>query len=185
MAVRSSMAYIITFVRELINDPSGPDQKFTDQQIQDRLDLKRLDLYGDPLKPADTLNSDGTVAWKQWWARLPFWETDYFIQTMSGPTTAPDSAEPLIGKFVYLTSQTQPLIITGKVYNVYGVAASLLITWIAEIRSQIQMWTADGTTIQRVGQVKNMQDLAAKYSAMAWSWGNYNQIKLVRKDLRN
>jgi hypothetical protein len=185
MAVRSSMAYIITFVRELINDPAGPDQKFTDQQIQDRLDLKRLDLYGDPLKSADTLNSDGTIAWKQWWAKLPFWETDYLIQNTSGTTKTPDTAEPLIGKFTYLVTQEQPLIITGKVYNVYGVASSLLITWIAEIRSQIQMWTADGTTIQRVGQVKNMQDLAAKYAGMAWGWGNWNQIKLVRKDLRN
>lgn len=185
MAVRPSMAYIITYVRELINDPAGPDQKFTDQQIQDRLDLARLDLAADELKPLDTLETDGTITWKQWFARYPFWETDYYIQEVDGSTSTPTTAEPLIGKFTYATNQLQPLVITGKVYNVYRVAANLLLAWIAEVRSQIQMWTADGTTIQRVGQIKNMQDLAAKYASMAWGWGNQTQVKLVRKDLRN
>lgn len=185
MPVRSSMAYIITFVRELINDPAGASQKFTDQQIQDRLDLNRLDLYGDVLKSADTLDTDGTIDWKDFFARLPFWETDFFIQKISGVANAPTSSEPLIGKFTYATNQTEPLIITGKVYNVYGVASTLMTMWIAEIRGQIQMWSADGTTVQRIGQIKDMQNLAAKYAAMSWGWGNSTQVKLVRKDLRN
>lgn len=185
MAVRPSMNYIITFCRELINDPAGASQQYTDQQIQDRLDLNRLDLYASELKPADTLASDGTIDWLDWFARLPFWETDYLIQKVDGATNMPDSAEPLIGKFHYNTNQFQPLVITGRVYNVYGVAATLVTMWIAEIRSQIQSWSADGTSIQRIGQVKNMQDLAAKYAAMAWGWGNSTQVKLVRKDLRN
>lgn len=185
MAVRASMAYIITFVRELINDPSGPDQKFTDQQIQDRLDLARLDYAAVDMKPLNNLASDGTIQWKQWFAPYSFWENDYVIQKIGGASSTPDTPEPLIGKFTYLTHQVQPLVITGKVYNVYRVAANLLLAWVAEIRSQIQMWTADGTTIQRVGQVKNMQDLASKYAGMAWGWGNQTQIKLVRKDLKN
>lgn len=185
MPVRSSMGYLITFVRELINDPAGASQKFTDQQIQDRLDLNRLDLYADPLKSADTLDTDGTIDWKDFFARLPFWETDFTIQKIDGTTSTPNTSEPLIGKFSYTTTQTEPKVITGKVYNVYGVAATLLTMWIAEIRSQIQMWSADGTTIQRIGQVRDMQNLANTYSKMAWGWGNSTQVKLVRKDLRN
>ena len=184
MPVRSSMAYIITFVRELLND-TVVTPKFTDQQIQDRLDLNRLDLYGSDLKAGDTLDTDGTIDYKDFFARLPFWETDYVIQKLGGALNPPDTAEPLIGKFSYTTHQQEPLIITGKVYNVYGVAATLMTVWIAEIRSQIQSWTADGTSIQRIGQVKNMQDLASKYAQMAWGWGNSTQVKLVRKDLRN
>lgn len=185
MPVRSSMGYLITFVRELINDPAGASQKFTDQQIQDRLDLNRLDLYGDILKSPGTLDTDGTIDYKDFYARLPFWETDYTVQKLSGALNAPTSAEPLIGRFQYATHQAEPLVITGRVYNVYGVASTLLLMWIAEVRAQIQSWSADGTTIQRIGQVKNMQDLAAKYAAMAWGWGNSTQVKLVRKDLRN
>lgn len=184
MPVRASMGYIITFVRELINDTSGTP-KWTDQQIQDRLDLNRLDLYGDDLKSGNTLDTDGTIDYKDFFARLPMWETDYVIQKLGGVVVTPDTAEPLIGKFHFNTHQEEPLVITGKVYNVYGVASTLITMWIAEIRSQIQSWSADGTTIQRIGQVKNMQDLAAKYYAMSWGWGNSTQVKLVRKDLRN
>ena len=185
MAVRPSMSYLITFVRDLINDTAGASQQFTDQQIQDRLDLNRLDLYASDLKPADTLASDGTIDWLDWFARLPFWETDYVIQEIDGDASTPNTAEPLIGKFHYNTHQTQPLVITGRVYNVYGVAATMMTMWVAEIRSQVTSWTADGTTVQRTGQIKTMTDLAAKYYAMAWGWGGSTQVKLVRKDLIN
>lgn len=185
MAVRSTMSYIITFVRDLIQDDAGANQQFTDQQIQDRLDLNRLDLYVDELKEADTINSAGQIIWLDWFARFPFWETDYLIQEINGVTSTPDVAEPLIGKFHYNVNQVHPLIISGKVYNVYGVASSLLTSWTATIRSQISSWTADGTTVQRTGQIKNMTDLANKYSQMSWGWGDSTQIKLVRRDLRN
>lgn len=183
MAVRSSMSYIISFVRELIQDPDAV--QFTDQQIQDRLDLNRMDLYNDTLSPQDTVTSIGTIEYHDWFSRYSFWETDYLIQKLNGPTATPDVAEPLIGKFHYTANQLQPLIITGKAYNVYGVASTVLYMWVATLRSQITSWTADGTTVQRTGQIKTMNDLAAKYASMAWGWGNSTQIKLVRKDLRN
>lgn len=184
MAVRATMAYIITFVRELIYD-TGATQKFTDQQIQDRLDLSRLDLYADCLKAPNILDTDGTIDWKDFYARYPFWETDFTIQKIDGTLNPPTTSEPLIGKFTYATHQEEPLVINGRVYNVYGVASNLMTTWIAELRTQIQYWSADGTTVQRIGQIRNMQDLAAEYAKKAWGWGNSTQIKLVRKDLKN
>ncbi len=185
MAVRPSMSYLITFVRDLINDTAGASQQFTDQQIQDRLDLNRLDVYIEDLREVDTLTSSGTIEWHDFFSRLPFWETDYLIQQLDGDTSTPNTAEPLIGKFHYNTHQAEPLVITGKVYNVYGVAATMMTMWVAEIRSQVTSWTADGTTVQRTGQIRTMQDLASKYYAMAWGWGGSTQVKLVRKDLRN
>lgn len=184
MAVRSTMSYLITFVRDLINDPAGASQKYTDQQIQDRLDLNRLDLSFSPLEEQDYLSTTGFIEFRDWFARLPFWETDYVIQQVSGIPMTPDVAEPLIGKFHWNTNQPYALVIAGKVYNIYGVAATLMTTWIAEIRGQIQSWTADGTTVQRIGQVAAMQKLADKYFEMAWGWGGSTQVKLVRRDLR-
>lgn len=185
MAVRSSMAYLITFVRELINDPSGANEEWSDQQIQDRLDLNRLDLYQSPLKSADTLMSDGTIEWHDHFARLPFWETDYTIQQLDGDEVTPDTAEPLLGKFAFDANQIEPLVITGKVYNLYGVAATLMTMMAANLRNQIVSWTADGTTVTRIGQIQSVQKQAEKYYAMAWGWGGSTQIKLVRRDLRN
>lgn len=184
MAVRASMAYIISHVRSLINDPADASTQFTDQFIQDQLDVHRLDLYNDCLTPADTVTSTGVIEWHDFFSRYAFWETDYLIQKVSGATATPDTVELLAGKFHYNTNQTEPLMITGKVYNVYGVSSKLLTTWVATLRGQIQSWTADGTTVQRIGQIRDMRNLAMDYSSMAWGWGNSTQIKLRRKDLR-
>ncbi len=185
MPVRTSMQYVITFVRELVNDTSATPQ-YTDQQIQDRLDLNRLDLYQDCLKAADTLTASGTIEWHDFHSRYPFWETDFVIKQPDGDVVTSNTPEPLIGKFSFTAHQSEiPLSITGRVYNVYGVAATLVTMMIADIRNQVTSWTADGTTIQRLNQLKNLEDLAKIYSQKAWGWGNYNQIKLVRKDLRN
>lgn len=186
MAVRASMSYIITFVRDLINDPAGASQIFTDQQIQDRLDLNRLDVYAQELREADTLATDGTIEWHDFFSKLPVWETDYVIQQLDGDLVTPDVAEPLIGKFHFNAEQIEvPLVITGKVYNVYGVAATMVTMIIAEQRAQIMSWTADGTTVTRIGEIQNLQRLAEKYYAMAWGWGGSTQVKLVRRDLKN
>lgn len=185
MAVRPSMEFIITFVRELIGDPDDGNSQYTDQQIQDRLDLNRMDLYRDKLKSADTLTETGYIEWHDFFARLPFWETDFQIQEVDGTSKTPDVSEPLIGKFHFNDHQPTPLVISGKVYNVYGVAATLLTVWSSTLKNQISSWTADGTTISRIGRIKSFNDLSSQYRSMAWGWGDYNQIKLVRKDLRN
>lgn len=185
MAVRPSMEYIITFVRELIQDPDDGTPQYTDQQIQDRLDLNRMDLYNDCLKPRDTRTTAGAIEWHDFFARLGFWETDFQIQEVNGTNKTADVAEPLIGKFHFNDHQPTPLMISGKVYNVYAVAATLMTMWISSLKQQITSWTADGTTITRIGQIRTMSGLADDYRSMAWGWGDYNQIKLVRKDLRN
>ena len=187
MPVRPSMQYIITFVRDLINDPAGSGQHYTDQQIQDRLDLQRLDLYQDCLHSGETLMPNGTIEWHDFFSDFGFWETDYVIQKINGPVATPDEADPLTGKFHYDTNQTQPLVISGRVYNIYGVASGLLTSQVAEERKKITSWTADGTTIQRLNNMKSLLDLSEMYSARAWGWGRgkFNQVKLVRRDLRN
>lgn len=184
MAVRPEMQYIIDFVRTLINDPSGASEQFSDQYIQDRLDMGRLDIYQECLRNADTRTSTGTIEWHDFFSKYAFWEEDFLIQEVNGVTNMPDSEELLVGKFHYNAHQSVPLIITGKVYNVYGVASRLLTSWIATIRGQITSWTADGTTIQRIGQIRDMRALSSDYASMAWGWGNSTQIKLVRKDLK-
>lgn len=187
MAVRSSMAYIIQAIRDLINDPAGATQHFTDQAVQDRLDLMRLDLYQECLESADTLTSTGTIEWHDFFSEFGFWETDYTIQKLNGASVTPTTSEPLIGRWTFATNQTEPLVINGKVYNVYGVASALLNTWVAEERKAITSWTADGTTIQRLNNMKSLNDLAETYAMRAWGWGRgkFTQVKLVRKDLRN
>lgn len=184
MAVRPEMAYIITFVRDLINDPAGSDQQFTDQQIQDRLDMTRRDIYRECMVSRDTLLPNGTIEWHDFFTTLSFWEPGYVIQKGNGEVVTPDEDELLVGRFYFEDHMSQPLYITGKVYNVYRVAAQLITSWISVIRGQISSWTADGTTIQRAGQIRDMRNLASEYAGYAWNWGHSAQVKLRRNDMR-
>lgn len=182
MTVRPTMTYLIAYVRDLIQDPAGPNQQFTDDQIQDRLDQHRLDVYLESLTEADTLAVGGKIEWHDFFSRKGCWETDVLIQRLNGVIVVPDTSEPLIGKFHFDTAQTQiPLVATGRVYDTYLVASKLLYNWVADLRRKIQSWTADGTTVQRVSQIKDLNNLAAKYASMGWP----RQNRLVRRDLRN
>lgn len=184
MAVRETMADIIAFVRELIQDDDESNYTFTDEQIQLRLDMNRLDVYGECLTAHKEMGPGNTVSWFHYSAALPMWENDYRIQNSQAVTVIPDTPEPLIGKFSFDESTPPPLFITGKVYNVYRVAATLLTSWIGSERKVIQSWTADGTTIQRAGRIRDMMTLVDQYYSLSWNWGGTSQIKLVRKDQR-
>lgn len=183
MAVRPTMSYLITIVRELLNDVDPTKYHFTDQQIQDRLDIKRVDVYLTYLSKQDTLTENAYIEWHDFWGPYPYWETDFKIQKTTGEIVTPDVSEPMIGKWFFTENQLVPLQITGKAYNVYGVASVMMNMWVGDIRSQISSWTADGTTVQRAGQIKAMQSLADDYASMAWGFGNSTTIKLVRKDM--
>lgn len=181
MAVRPGVQYLIDYVRELIHDTERV--QYTDQQIQDRLDMTRLDLYMHQLSQTDTLTTTGTIEWKDFYSKYPFWEEDPTLQKPTGATLTPTTKEPMIGRWTFATAQTEvPVLATGRVYNVYSVCAKLLFQWESTLRNQFN-FTADGLTVQRIAQVRDLHSLALTYQAMAW--GNTGtQIKLVRKDIR-
>lgn len=181
MAVRPTVQYLIDYIRELIHDTDR--SQYTDQQIQDRLDLNRLDLFTQDLRADATLSPAGVTEYKSFHSLHHFWEAEPVLQTPQGTVLTPTDAQPLIGRWTFATSQNiRPVMATGRVYNVYGVCAKLLFQWENTLRSQFN-FTADGLTVQRIGQVKDLHSLGLTYQAMAWgSIGT--QIKLVRRDIR-
>lgn len=181
MAVRASMEYIIAYVRDLIRDPAA--EKFTDQQIQDELDLYRLDLYAEDLKRGRSLVPGNKVEYHDFHSRFGFWEEDAFLQQAAGELVTPDDSNYLLGRWHFDVHQDKQLVATGKVYNLYAVASNLCTMMISDLRDQFN-WTADGTTIQHISQARDLQNLARRYSEKAWGWGNTGQITLKRKDIR-
>jgi hypothetical protein len=175
------MQYIIEFVREQIHDTDS--EQYTDQQIQDRLDMARLDLYSHKLCAADTLSSTGTYEWKDFYSKHGFWEEGTVLQAPDGTVLTPTTSEYLIGRWTFATHQNQlPMGATGRVYNVYGVCAKLLFQWENTLRNQFN-FTADGLTVQRIAQVKDLHALGLTFQAMSWGSPG-TQIKLVRRDIR-
>src|SRR5215469_8358706 len=119
MAVRSTMADLITFVRLLINDPaSAANPVFTDQEIQDRLDVNCLRIKARAIDCEPDLQADGFYLWREFQAPLGFWETNVVIQQPGGIVETPDDSNYLTGRFTFDAGlHFDELRITGQTYN--------------------------------------------------------------------
>ena len=71
---RTTLSYLITHVRELINDPAGTAQVFSDDAIQRHLDAHRVDLYTEPLAAIPTWTGGGSTAYYEYRAGWPWLE---------------------------------------------------------------------------------------------------------------
>lgn len=179
MAVRSTIQYIIDHVRDLINDRE-PDGHFTDEQIQTRLDLSRLDRYAAPLNAASTISNTGDIEFKHFFANPNFWEETVVLQLRDGTTFEVDTdytADYMLGNFVFTEAPTDRVYLTGSVFDVYGAASKLLIQMESELRSQFN-FTVDGMTVQRIAQISDIRSQSVAYAGMAWP----KTLKMVRQD---
>jgi hypothetical protein len=172
------MASLIAYARELLNDPS-PTPTLTDQQIQDRLDLNRRDVYNMELRFPDIISTDGSVIWTDFFSRLGFWEDGHTLQGPNWNLVTPATAEPLIGRWTFAVSQQTPIYITGKAYDMYGACAQLLTVLEGSLR-QTMNFSADGLSVQRLDQLANIRSLRSSYQKQAW----VRNVKLVRGDMR-
>lgn len=185
MAVRITMDHLIKYVRTLIDDHEEDTDGayFTDQDIQDRLDLNRRNLYREPLIGSETLAAGGTTEYHDYHSTWPFWESSTILQDAQGTPLTPDESDFLTGYWHFDTdTELYCLYLTGRRYDVYGTCAGLLINLVSRLRKEFN-FTADGLTIQRITQVRDLQEQAEMYRRMSWASGNATQVKLVRKDI--
>lgn len=161
MAVRSTMAALISRVRSLTNDPAGASQTFDDQMIQDVLDASRMDLRNEALKPVPTFVGT-SIQYLDYYHTLGDWEDDYVLKQYLTVVVTPSSAEPIAGHWIFAATTLPPVYITGKTYDIYRSAADLLERWAAKWVLSYSM-TVDGQNLQR-GQVTTaLQGLARTY----------------------
>lgn len=186
MAVRTTMEYLIEYVRTLIDDheedSDGP--YFSDQDIQDRLDLTRKSFYVHPLKAEETLVAGGLKEYHDYHAARHFWEEGAVLQSRNGTELEPDESDWLTGHWHFDDDQdTCHVYITGRAYDVYGACANLMGNLISRLRKEFN-FTADGMTIQRIAQVEDLKCQAEMFRRMSWSLSNGSQLKLVRTDIQ-
>lgn len=186
MAVRSTMAALITETRLKIADPAGGSQQFTDQQIQDRLDDSRNDIRYEALAIAPSIvNTSNTAQSAQtifadYYSAYQWWEADVVLQGQS-PTAlpwvvlTPAASDYIVGHWqfeldVYNTGtvpgQVPPVFATGKVYDCNMAAAELLQYWAALLSGAYDM-TVDGQTLRRSQLMAGKLTLAQYYLRQA------------------
>jgi len=161
MAVRSTMANLITRVRLLINDPSGTSQTFADQDIQDVLDASRIDVLSGATTPRPTFVT-GTIQYLDYFTDLGDREDDLVLKQFLTIVVTPSLSEPIPGHFQFAASTLPPVFITGKTYDVYRAAADLLERWAAKVVLAYNV-NVDGQSLQRSQMAVALQTLAETY----------------------
>lgn len=161
MAVRSSMAALITRVRLLINDPVGASAIFDDQTIQDVLDEGRTDIKNGETRAKPTF-AGATIQYLDYYTVLTDWEDDVVFKQYLTTVVTPSVAEPIAGHWIFATSTFPPVLVTGKTYDIYRAAADLLERWAARLFLSYDV-IVGGQTFRRSQSFEMLQALADKY----------------------
>ncbi len=199
MPVRSTMASLIAKVRQMIFDPSGSNQFFADQDIQDHLDYHREDIRYEPLEIAPSIvnaastGNQAQVIFADYYSRYQNWEDDVVLQGVNTSTHAawvvltPVASENLLGHWQFETSvftsgvapgQYPPCFATGKIFDTFAASADLLEFWSASLAGAYDI-TMDGQSMRRSQHMQAKLTLAASYRRKC----KPKIAKLVRDDV--
>lgn len=178
------MDNLIQRVRLKIGDTEEENPVFTDEEIQDALDVYAWSTDVDNsrwwvLTSLPTLTSGATsyLVFKtpddlgDWEETATFYDSGYNAVT---PTTK----DWVRGRFTFSTSQDIPVYIVGVTYDLNATAADLLEYMLARAKSRPSI-TQDGTQIDRGEVFRHTQRLQALYRAKARS----RSLAMVRNDV--
>lgn len=165
MSVRTTMADLITRVRELIGDPviagTPSTSTYTDQQIQDALDAHRTQIRNAPLRPLQTANTSGTVTYRDWFAPRGGWEASPVLTDASWAVLTPSSSDCLAGEWTFSTTQASVLV-SGQCFDLYGAAIDMLYLVLQSKAAEFD-FTADGQSFSRSQQMAGVRALIDAY----------------------
>ena len=171
------MAKLIALIRGLINDPVGSSQQYTDEAIEDQLDLAREYHHISALtalpEPAGT-----QLKFK---SEHRYWESDVSLSDPAGTVLTPASSDPISGYFVFGSTQTG-VYATGFTYDVYAASAELLSLWAGSIEQDIVKFSADGSSYEFEGVRNAKLKLASQYKAKSSRFGAIQTVRMVRDD---
>jgi len=159
------MADLITQLRCLVNDPAGASQTWSDDELQDFLDARRIDVRNARLRP-ETTWADGDVTYTDYYADYGNWESDVVLEDAEGDDLTPASSDLLTGHWTF-SDQDPPVYATGKVYDLYAAAADVLEAWAAKVALEFD-FQADGASFKRSQKREALLQLAKQYRIKSW-----------------
>ena len=123
MAVRSSMADLITHLRLLANDQNSDE--FTDQELQDVLDQHAYVAGYEQMTPIENITSEGVTEYKAFQSERLYFDTDAKLYNTSYSELTPDTSDYKLAYFTFSTSQDLPVLIYGWWYDMNAAAANV------------------------------------------------------------
>lgn len=161
MAVRSTMTALIARTRLLVADPnSAPSPLFTDQDVQDKLDECRTDLWQALLTPRITFTNPGGMLYNDYYyipggnprgRPVGFFEQGEVLVWGDFSVLTPLTSDELVGHWTF-SNQLPPVMIRGRCFDIYRAAADLLEEKIAALAATTFDFTADGRSM-RMSQI--------------------------------
>ena len=160
------MDALIHRARSLVADTDPSTQVFSDQEVQDLLDVRRTFVRYALLNPQRTVAPGGVVTYQDYFSATGFWEDDYqLVDRNYAPINnlvVPDTSDVISGHWAFSLNQYPPVWILGKTYDVYGTAADLLEQWAAKLKLNYD-FNVQQTKYTRSQQVKQLLELANVY----------------------
>lgn len=179
MAFRTSMNNLVRRVRMLIGDHGeNSPQVFTEQQIQDAMDLRRRRYRYAALEPVESIAPGGALTFLEYEACIGDWEEDAQIVDRSFNVLTPATKDYLTGRWTFASNQLPPVLINGFRYDVYGAAADLLERWPILLTDSVDR--TEGDVSWKNSQARQQKlILAEQYRQKQWPM----TVQQVRSDI--
>lgn len=177
---RSTMATLIARTRLLIGDPVSATQQFSDDEIQDALDVYRDDMrYMELVEQVTFQNNAPSIFLDYYDDGRGFWEDDVQLVDYRWLPLSPATSDLLTGHWTFAANQYPPVLLTGKSFDVYHTAADLLETWAALTVAASFDFSSDGQSFHKSQVPAARMKLAYMYLARA----RVRQADTVRTDV--
>jgi len=187
-SVRTGMAWLIGRARQIIGDTNPASYVFADGAIQNALDIRRTDVRYVELYPDINFQQTGPVQWFNYFdvryggnwevagASDPPFITNFQWQDLNGIN--PYTFDYQTGKCVFSASQTPPVFLTGRTFDIYTACGDLLTDWARQVKLDFD-FAVDRSPIQRSQKYAMLMDAAKD----CYSKGRPRPIHMVRSDV--
>jgi len=183
----------------MITDPAGENQQFTDDDIQSALDSYRDDIRYEPLQIAPSIvnnantGNEADTIFADFYSRYGWWESDVTLQAYNDGkawvVVTPVAVELMVDQahFQFETDvfasgtapgQLPPIFATGKVFDRFAAAASLLEMWASSMACAYDI-TVNGQSLHRSQMSQLKFTLANRY----WMQAKPKVVKMNRSDI--
>lgn len=156
MAVRPTMTALISRLRNRVGDVAGANQAFSDQELQDALDVNRSRAQNLELLPMATFGS-GYLDFR---SEFDAWEEAATFIDATDTVVTPDTSDYASGWWSFNTEPDYPIYLTGWTYDLHAAAADILTTWSTRLAATHFDVTADNDRLQRSQLVTQLRTAA-------------------------
>lgn len=174
---RSTMANLIARVRTML--PPNSSMQFTDDVVEDALDMTRTDARYLTLLPAPTWSGTNILYLDYYTDQgLGNWEDDQTLWQFRTRAVIPSVSDNLVGHWTFASTTLPPVMLIGKTYDIWRAAADLCERWAAAL-ALAYAFTSDGQTFNRQQATQALLSMARTYRLKS----RPRNAKLIRDDI--